>query len=106
MTYVLGALAGAAFGGLAGLLKYVILWRGYLKKKSRGAADSALYGRMLIGYLVNAAVLVAVFLARKSLPFDFYAAIIAAALALSLTSKAYSITRLTRPDQPEKKSEE
>ncbi len=96
VPYVLGALVGAAVGGAAGVLKYLFLWRPW-QKKPASRTEKSLYLRMLISNGVNVVVLVGLFLLRNVLPFPFYAVIIAAALALSVSGKLCSIARLPGP---------
>lgn len=85
-----GATAGLVWGVLAAFLSYCIMNK-CLKKNTANAM-------MLCSVLrtaVDVAALGAVFLARNLLPFSFYAAIIATAVALSV-STIYFTFRLAR----------
>ena len=86
MTYITGALAGAAFGSLVGYLKYIVLWKKILGS-DKSIDMNALYRHIIISGSINAAALFAVFLLRNIIPCDFTATIIAAAVALSIAGK-------------------
>ena len=97
MEYFLGALAGVIYGGVVGALKYILLWRKLLSPKDESKiSDKAVYVRMFISYAVNFATLLAVFFARNIIPFDFAAAAIGTAVALSLSGKFYSIHKVAQ----------
>ena len=86
MTYITGALAGAALGSLIGFLKYIILWKKMLgSDKTLGMG--VLYRHIIISGMINTVTLLAVFLLRNVLPCDFTAMIIATAVALSIAGK-------------------
>ena len=85
MTYVYGGLAGLLWGALGAFVNFRIN-RAALKKNNNTAllvANAARLG-------VDLVVLGAVFLLRKQLPFSFEAAIIAAAIALSILNIMFS----------------
>jgi len=95
LEYVWGALAGLVYGGAVGTLKYIFLWRKLLAEDGQTEiTDKMLYTRMFISYFVNAATLLLVFFVRNWIPFDFTAAAIATAVALSLSGKFYSIQKV------------
>lgn len=96
MLYFLSALAGAAYGGLIGFLKYLVLWRKLLNAADDcKIKDTAVTGRMLISYAVNAAVLISVLLLRDViLPLDFFVTVVAVALALSVSGRFYPIHKI------------
>lgn len=87
MYYVLSALAGLLFGGLAGYIKYFLLWRKLVRDESAVITSKQLYLRMGISSVVNIVILAVVFFARKVVPLDFVVMILATAIALSLTGK-------------------
>ena len=69
MDYIWGVLAGLAFGGLAGIIKYFALWHRTLNApEDRGIKPSSVYTKMIISNVVNVAVLAVVFILRKHLP--------------------------------------
>lgn len=89
MDYIWGVLAGLAFGGLAGIIKYFALWHRTLNApEDRGIKPSSVYTKMIISNVVNVAVLAVVFIMRKHLPFDFATALLGAAVGLSLGKQA------------------
>lgn len=93
LFYVESVIAGLAYGALIGLLKYVLLWRKTLKtneEMNRGA----LYVRLGIGYALNVAALLFVFLIRNIMPLDFALTLIATAVAMSLTGKLAPMNRI------------
>ena len=72
-------IAGAVWGALACTVNYFLL-----KAAVKKADANAVLGGSMTRLLVDAAALGAVFLARRVLPIDFTAAIIATAVVLSL----------------------
>ena len=96
MEYVWGALAGLAFGGLAGIIKYFALWhRSLSAPEDRGIKPSSVYTKMIISNVVNVAVLAVVFIVRKHLPFDFATALLGVAVGLSLAGKLAPMKKIT-----------
>lgn len=96
LEYVWGALAGLAFGGLAGVIKYFALWRSTINSpEDSSIAPSSVYTRMIISNIVNVAVLAAVFALRNHIPFDYVAALLGAAAGLSLAGKLAPMTKVT-----------
>jgi len=95
MTYVIGAIAGLAFGGFAGYLKNRLIWKKYLQQSASdsmgGNETASVYGRVLLSYAINVAVLVIAFLVRNIVPFDGTAALIGAAVALSIMNKVLTM---------------
>lgn len=87
MNYILAILAGLIYGGLAGYLKYLFLWRKVIKDESASITQSQIYTKMIISNLANVVVLLIVFLLRDTIPLDFVWVLLAAAVALSLTGK-------------------
>ena len=53
-----------------------------------------IYGGMAASYIINVAALLALFFVRKSMPFDFTACIIAAAVAISLAGRFYPMGKI------------
>ena len=96
LDYVWGVLAGLAFGGLAGIIKYFALWHRTLNApEDRGIKPSSVYTKMIISNVVNVAVLAVVFIVRKHLPFDFATALLGAAVGLSLAGKLAPMKKIT-----------
>lgn len=87
MNYILAILAGLVYGGLAGYLKYLFLWRKVIKNEKVSVTQSQVYTKMIISNLANVAVLLIVFLLRNTIPLDFVWVLLGAAAALSLTGK-------------------
>ena len=100
MEYIWGALAGALYGGIVGLLKYLILWRGIFHPKDESKVTTkAVYTRMMISYVINVVTLVAVYFVRNIIPFDFVAFAVATAVGLSVSGKAFSIRKVVETKQ-------
>lgn len=96
MDYIWGVLAGLAFGGLAGIIKYFALWHRTLNApEDRGIKPSSVYTRMIISNIANVAVLAAVFFLRACMPFDYVAALLGAAVGLSLAGKLAPMKKIT-----------
>ena len=86
IPYIAGAIAGAAYGFLVGLIKYTALWKNTIKNDTR-LNTGALYLRLGISYAINIATLLLVFLMRDVSPWNFEATIIAAGISLALAGK-------------------
>ncbi|QAT43890.1 hypothetical protein [Aminipila luticellarii] len=94
MEYVIGAIVGILYGGLAGFLKYIFLWRKLVKETDNTITMGAVTTRMGISYVTNVVVLLITFLIRNRIPFDFVALIIGTAFSLALTGKIFSLQKL------------
>lgn len=97
MEYVIGAIAGAIFGGAVGAGKYFFLWRKLLNPKYEPKTNftaTTIYIKMGASYIINILTLLIVFLLRDVMPFDFVAAIIATAIVLSISSRVFSINKV------------
>lgn len=96
MIYVISAVVGAVYGAGAGLLKYIALWRGMLTAgEAERYTNKQVVTRMMIGYVINAVVLLLVLFLRHLIePLDFATTLIAAAVGLSLAGKAYSLNKI------------
>ena len=81
-----GVAAGLVYGFPVGFLKYICLWKTILKS-DRELTSGALYGRMGISWVVNVAALLVVFIFRNIMPVNFAAAMIGAAVGLSISGK-------------------
>ena len=92
-SYIMGALAGAAYGSAIGYIKYAALWKRILKSNKK-IAIGVLYQHMGISYAINVVTLLIVFLLRDQLPWDFMAVMIAAAVMLSLTGKMAPVSEI------------
>lgn len=93
LFYIESVVVGLAYGFVVGCLKYALLWR-KLKKSDKKMESSALYIRMGIGYAINVAALLFVFLMRNIMPLDFVFTIVATAVAMSLTGKLAPIRQI------------
>ncbi len=82
MNYLFAALSGLAFGLVLSLLKYLLLWRPYLKAKT-----DRIYLIMMLSSLINVAALFSIFLIRDILPFSYWLTLIALAFALNFGGK-------------------
>ena len=87
MYYVVSALAGLAFGGLTGYIKYFVLWRKLIRNESAVLTSRQLYLKMGISSLINILILAFIFISRNIVPCDYMIMLLAAAIALSLTGK-------------------
>ena len=86
VSLITGALAGAAYGGLIGALKYTALWKRILKGNKK-ISQGTMYQHMGLSYAINALTLLLVFLLRDTIPWDFAVVIVSAAIMLSLVGK-------------------
>ena len=93
MSYVLGALAGLAWGALAAFINYRIN-RAAIRKNTNASVMAANLARMAVDLVV----LGTVYLLRKLLPFSFEAAIIATAITLSVLTIVFAY-RLSKPEE-------
>lgn len=97
MEYIWGALAGLAFGGLVGAIKYYILWHRAAKLPEAGElTPSYVYVRMIASNIVNIAVLATVFLLRDIMCFSFVAALLGVAVGLSVAGKLAPVKKIIR----------
>lgn len=94
MEYVIGAIVGILYGGLAGLLKYIFLWKKLIAQSADNLKMEAVTARLFISYFVNALTLLIVFLIRNKIPLDFTALIIGTAFALVVSGKFFSVQKL------------
>ena len=81
MAYVLGAVCGLLWGGLAALLNFQIS-----KRSIEAGKNAGLMGANLLRVAVDAAALGAVFLLRKVLPFSYETMLVCTAIGLSLVT--------------------
>lgn len=106
---VLSALVGGACGAVIGLLKYLFLWRKFFAdagKEEKGPQNAGVSWRYLVSMAVNAGVLLAVYLTRNTLPYDYIWFLLGLAIALSLSGRLYSIKRVLnmKPDSKEQQN--
>ena len=103
MEYVLGAIAGVAFGALMSALKYALVWKAFLKPDKDGnVKDSKIYSVMIFSNAINVAALLIVFLLRDIMPFNFAATIVATALSLSITNRFMNVNKVVEKLQQNK----
>ena len=93
MSYVLGALAGLAWGALAAFINYRIN-RAAIRKSTNASVMAANLARTAVDLVV----LGTVYLLRKLLPFSFEATIIATAITLSILTIVFAY-RLSKPEE-------
>lgn len=103
MSYALGVVAGLVFGGIAGQLKNLFIWRRYLQKSVSRNTDpeglGGLYTRAFISYFVNILVLTAAFLLRDTFPFNGIAFLVGTAIALATMNKVLSLQQKRQEDR-------
>ena len=104
MTYVIGALVGAAFGALVAFLKNIFIWKKYGEFDPSDGGDPAkasdIYIRSMVSFAVNVATLLVVFLLRDKMPFSFVACIIGTAAALATLNRIFARRQIkSDPDQ-------
>lgn len=83
---IIGALVGLGYGFLAGFLKYQIIWRGANREGSE-VTTKGVYIRMGCSYLADVLILLAIFLARNAIPFDYFWTLLTAAIGLSVSTR-------------------
>jgi len=97
--YAVAAVAGAAYGTLTGVLKYLLLWRPLLF--GRRAANKKNFGvAQIVSLAANIAILFSVFLLRHWWPYHFEVTILATALALSLTGRFTQLRDMKKMNAP------
>ena len=92
-SYIAGAITGAAFGSVIGLVKYTMLWKKTIKH-NQNISTRVLYRNMGVSYAINIATLFFVFLMRDIMPWDFIVVMIATAVMLSITGKLAPMTEI------------
>jgi len=90
MSYVIGALAGIAWGGAVGFLNAKLM-RYFVSKNS----NTMMMVSTWVKTLVDVAALAVVFLLRKSLPFQLSTCLIGTAITLSMVTM-YSAFKLAK----------
>ena len=95
MTYIMGAVAGLAFGGIIGSLKSLVIWQKYEKgagyESAGQTSGNSIYARAMISYFVNIVTLLVAFLVRDIVPFDGIAFLIATALTLAIMNHVWAL---------------
>ena len=86
VSYIAGAIVGAAYGSVIGYIKYSALWKKMIKSNKK-ITTGALYQHIGISYAINIAALLFVFLMRNVMPWNFIVVIIAVAVMMSLIGK-------------------
>lgn len=87
LEYFLAGIIGLAFGVLAGLVKYFLIWKRPLKSKKQDLTLGSLYLRMGLSFLFNVLVLAIVFFTRNLVDLNFTVLILLTAVGLSLMLK-------------------
>ena len=92
MDYVLGALAGIVIGAVVALVKGFAMWKKYINSDSDSPESESirLYSRMIISNFINIGLLVALFFLRDVWPFNGFACMIGAAVALTVTNGIFA----------------
>ena len=98
MIYIYGAIAGFIYGAVVGTLKYLLVWRRMLKAavSNDKKEQRFIVTGMMASFFINIWSLIAVYLVRNIIPFDFAATIVAAAIALSIFGRSFSIGKVLR----------
>lgn len=91
MIYVISAVAGAVYGFVTGVLKFILLWRRVMRPKEgdKPVTRGALFMRIGASFVINLTILAVVFLLRNILPLHFVTTIIAAATGLVISGRAF-----------------
>lgn len=92
-TYLIAGVIGLIYGVAVGGLKYAVLWRTIIKTQ-REITSGVLTKRMLIGYAINIATLLFVFILRNVIPLDYMWLLIGTAVGLTLMSKLLPISKV------------
>ena len=100
MIYAVSAAAGFLYGAVAGTLKYWAIWRKLVRGNGQGCIkDKGIYWRMSVSSLVNISTLLLLFAVRQSLPLDFTATAISAAIGLSVFGRCFSIRTVLKKEE-------
>lgn len=97
MEYVIGAIAGLVFGGIVAFLKGKFLWKRSLNSDTPEHLGGVM-AASAISFAVNVLALALIFLLRTSLPFNWAACLIAAAVAMSVV-QPFLVSRYKPKDQ-------
>lgn len=101
MEYVLGGIAGIAYGSVVGLLKYLFLWRKIANQKDTPDSSDeasklsmeAIGKRLFISSGINIVTLMATLIFKNSHMIDFAALAIGTAVALSLAGRIFPVKK-------------
>lgn len=91
MEYLIGAIAGLIYGGIVAFLKGRFLWKRSLESDTPEHLGGVMAASAL-SFGINVLALALVFFLRRVLPFHWAAALIAAAVAVSVI-QPYMISR-------------
>lgn len=97
MVYVISAVVGVIYGIAAGLIKYVLVWRRFIrpKKNAEEIHRAGIFVRMALSHVLNAVILLVVFLIRDMIPLDFVVTIVAAAAGLAISGRLFSTKKFS-----------
>lgn len=98
MIYVISAAVGFIYGLTAGLIKYVLLWWRFIrpKKNAEQINKAGIFIRMGASHVLNAVILLVVFLLRDMLPLDFVVTIVATTVGLAISGRLFSTKKISR----------
>ena len=100
MEYLIGAIAGLIYGGIVAFLKGRFLWKRSLESDTPEHLGGVMAASAL-SFGINVLALALVFFLRRVLPFHWAAALIAAAVAVSVI-QPYMISRYKPKETAEK----
>lgn len=97
MIYIISAAVGVVYGIVAGVIKYVLLWRGFVrpKKNAEQINKAGIFVRMALSHVLNAVILLVVFLLRDMLPLDFVVTIVATTVGLAISGRLFSTKKIS-----------
>lgn len=88
MSQLIGVAAGIFLGCIVGLLKNIFVWGSYLRNQNSNGDTSKeqtmIMKKSIVSYLVCLGVLLAIYLLRGVLPFDWIYCLIATGLCISM----------------------
>lgn len=100
MEYLIGAIAGLIYGGIVAFLKGRFLWKRSLESDTPEHLGGVMAASAL-SFGINVLALALIFFLRRVLPFHWAAALIAAAVAVSVI-QPYMISRYKPKETAEK----
>lgn len=97
MIYLLSVAVGAIYGLAAGLIKYVLIWWRFIrpKKNAEQIHKAGIFVRMALSHVLNAVILLVVFLLRDTLPLDFVVTIVATTAGLAISGRLFSTKKIS-----------
>ncbi|MEG1500344.1 MAG: hypothetical protein RR396_00125 [Clostridiales bacterium] len=106
-NWVWGILAGLVFGGFLGLIKYLALWRPFIKKEEASSSVHFILFRYGISLAIDFLCFLIIYLTRDMVPLLYGAVLLGAAIALVVSGRFFSLNKkLNGLHQLEKKDQE